>query len=99
MTKESLQTIPREKRPTPDMLEGYERQHDLDPDLSMYRRELSDFIYDYRREEEENRERGSGRQELEGHNEYLVDGARRGFDPNDFDIDQVVQKVSSRPLH
>lgn len=104
MFSEGMQSIPRKNRPQPEDLEGYERQYPLDPDLTLYRREGLDWLYDYRREEEEKRERQeSQRETLPGHepNDYLVNGGRRGFDRDSFDLDldRAVRTVQSRPQH
>jgi len=102
MFSEAFQTVPRKDRPSVEELENYVRRSEPDLDYSAYRRESWDWLTDYRREEEEKREQqASGRQRLPGHetNEYLVNGGRRGFNPDDFDMDEIVRVVKSRPQH
>lgn len=94
--------VPRKDRPLPEDLEGYVRQSPPEPDFTLYRRELGDWLADHRREEEEKRENESnGRQPLFGHeqNDYLVEGGRRGFNRDDFDMDKIVTVIKSRPHH
>ena len=94
--------VPRDKRPEPEDLDGYERQHDYDPDYTLYRRERADWMFDYRRDEEEKRDRESkGRTPLYVDEEYadIVQGGRCGFDRETFNLDSVVRTIKARPQH
>jgi hypothetical protein len=101
MTNEGWQMIPRDKRPLPEELDGYERKYEYDPDYVMYRPEQAAYLYDYRREEEQKRERDSGKGTPlypDEDNPQII-GGRRGFDPDTFDLNRAVSTSKSRPQH
>ena len=99
MQEEFLGTLTQDERPVPEELDGYVRRYDLSPDLVPYRKELSDWIHDFQRQKELDRDKPEGGTPLYGHSEAVERGRSGGFDPNAFDIAQVVSVAKNRPTH
>lgn len=102
MTEEGLASVPRDKRPTLEDLEGYtESRYPAGTDYSAYREELMVWLSDYRRDEEENRERNN--EHPDSTPLYVEDARignpRSGYDPASFNLAEARSTIESRPLH
>jgi len=98
--EEQWQSVPRKDRKLPDELIGYERQYPFDPDYSQFRRERSDYMHDYFRDQEEKRDRESpnGRTPMYEDSSPL-ERKPAGFDRESFDLQKVVRLSQSRLPH
>jgi hypothetical protein len=95
---EGLGMVPRNEWPSPEELEDYtESRYEPDPDYSDVMSQLSIWLADHRRDEELKRSEQQ-REPLLGHGND-IESQRHGFNPEDFDLREVVSAVKKAPLH
>lgn len=96
MNREGLASVPRDKRPSLDELEGYtESRYEPDTDYSAYRRELAVWLHDWHRDQELERVEGKS-QPLYADDEAY--GQANGYDKDKF-LEKAVRTIKSRPMH